>query len=99
MAARTTAQDSTRPNSTGSTAVWKTIGIEVVAAFPGRDLSQRAAQTSSPSIKSAFEEVARGWLLLAEQMEWVERQGSSRRDAFPEEHWRRRTYLPRIVGD
>jgi hypothetical protein len=39
-----------------------------------------AAQTSNPSIKSAFEEVARGWLLLAEQTEWIERQRSSRRD-------------------
>jgi hypothetical protein len=28
-----------------------------------------AAQASNPSIKSAFEEVARGWLLVAEQME------------------------------
>jgi len=33
---------------------------------------QRARQTSDPSIKSAFEEVARGWLLLAEQLEWME---------------------------
>jgi hypothetical protein len=40
----------------------------------------RAAHTSSPSIKSAFEDVARGWLLLAEQMEWIERQRSSLRD-------------------
>jgi hypothetical protein len=38
------------------------------------------AQTSSPSIKSAFEEVARGWLLLAEQMEWIEERRSSLRD-------------------
>ena len=35
MAARTTAKDSTRPNSTGSTAVWKTIGIEVVQHLGG----------------------------------------------------------------
>src|SRR5262249_1421447 len=32
-----------------------------------------AAQTTIPSIISAFEEVARGCLLLAEQMEWIER--------------------------
>ena len=33
-----------------------------------------------PSIKSAFEEVARGWLLLAEQMEWIDGRRSSLRD-------------------
>jgi hypothetical protein len=44
------------------------------------EAKNRAAQTSSPSIKSAFEEVARGWLLLAEQMEWIEGRRSSRRD-------------------
>jgi hypothetical protein len=35
---------------------------------------KRAAQASNPSIKSAYQEVARGWLLLAEQMEWMDRQ-------------------------
>jgi hypothetical protein len=44
------------------------------------EAKNRAAQTSSPSTKSAFEEVARGWLLLAEQMEWIERQRSYLRD-------------------
>jgi len=44
------------------------------------EAKNRAAQTISPSIKGAFEEVARGWLLLAEQMEWIERQRSSLRD-------------------
>jgi hypothetical protein len=34
----------------------------------------RAAQASNPSVKSAFEEVARGWLLLAEQTEWIDRE-------------------------
>ena len=29
------------------------------------------------SIKSAFEDVARGWLLLAEQMEWIDGRRSS----------------------
>jgi hypothetical protein len=33
---------------------------------------QRARQTTDPSIKSAFEDVARGWLLLAEQVQWME---------------------------
>jgi hypothetical protein len=44
------------------------------------EAKNRAAQTKSLSIKSAFEEVARSWLQLAEQMEWLDRQGSSRRD-------------------
>jgi hypothetical protein len=34
----------------------------------------------SRSIKSGFEEVANGWLLLAEQMEWIDRQRSLVRD-------------------
>jgi hypothetical protein len=38
------------------------------------EAKNRAAQTINPSIKGAFEEVARGWLLLAEQMEWLDRQ-------------------------
>jgi hypothetical protein len=44
------------------------------------EAKNRAAQTGNQSIKSAFEDVARGWLLLAEQMEWLDRQWSSRRD-------------------
>jgi hypothetical protein len=44
------------------------------------EAKNRAAQTNSPSIKSAFEEVARGWLLLVEQMEWIEGRRSSPRD-------------------
>ena len=42
------------------------------------EAKNRAAQTTIPSIISAFEEVARGWLLLAEQMEWIERTSSLR---------------------
>jgi hypothetical protein len=38
---------------------------------------QRAKQTRDPSIKSAFEDVARGWLLLAEQVEWMDSQKAS----------------------
>src|SRR5262249_29219844 len=44
------------------------------------EAKNRAAQTSSLSIKNAFEEVARDWLLLAEQTEWIERRRSSLRD-------------------
>ena len=38
---------------------------------------QRAKQTRDPSIKSAFEDVARGWLLLAEQLGWMDSQNAS----------------------
>jgi len=38
------------------------------------DAKNRATQTNNPHVKSAFKEVARGWLLLAEQMEWMDRQ-------------------------
>jgi len=38
---------------------------------------QRARQTSDPSIKSAFREVERGWLLLVEQLEWMDSQKAS----------------------
>jgi hypothetical protein len=38
------------------------------------EAKQSAARARIPSIKQAFEEVARGWLLLAEQMEWLDRQ-------------------------
>ena len=33
-----------------------------------------AARASNPSVKAAFEEVARGWLVIAEQMEWIDSQ-------------------------
>ena len=38
------------------------------------DAKKRAAQAKDLSVKKAFEEVARGWLILAEQMEWMDRQ-------------------------
>jgi hypothetical protein len=44
------------------------------------DAKDRAAQTKNPSIKSAFKEVANVWLLLAEQVEWMDRQRSPVRD-------------------
>jgi hypothetical protein len=44
------------------------------------DAKARAAQAKNRSIKSGFEEVANGWLLLAEQMEWIDRQRSLVRD-------------------
>jgi hypothetical protein len=40
------------------------------------EAKQSAAKATNPSIKRAFEEVAAGWLVLAEQMEWIDRQRS-----------------------
>ena len=41
------------------------------------DAKKRAAQAKDLSVKKAFEELARGWLVLAEQMEWMDRQRST----------------------
>jgi hypothetical protein len=41
------------------------------------DAKKRAAQAKNLSVKKAFEEVARGWLVLAEQMQWIDRQRST----------------------
>jgi hypothetical protein len=37
-----------------------------------KTVGRRAARAKNPSTKRAFEEVARGWLLLAEQIAWVD---------------------------
>jgi hypothetical protein len=44
------------------------------------DAKQRSAQAKDLSVKRAFEEVARGWLVHAEQMEWIDRQKSTVHD-------------------
>jgi len=41
------------------------------------EAKKSSARASNPSVKSAFQEVARGWLVLAEQMEWIDRQRST----------------------
>jgi hypothetical protein len=41
------------------------------------EAKQSAAKARNPFIKRAFEEVAGGWRVLAEQMEWIDRQQSS----------------------
>jgi hypothetical protein len=41
------------------------------------EAKQSAAKATSPSIKRAFEEVAGGWLVLAERIEWIDQQRSS----------------------
>jgi hypothetical protein len=43
----------------------------------------RATQASNPHVKTAFEEVARAGLLLAEQMEWMDRQEETREGEAP----------------
>jgi hypothetical protein len=48
------------------------------------DAKNRATLTNNPHVKSAFKEVARSWLLLAEQMEWMDRQEEAKEgDASP----------------
>jgi hypothetical protein len=44
------------------------------------EAKRSAARAQHPSIKRAFEEVASGWLILAEQTEWIERQSSHLHD-------------------
>jgi hypothetical protein len=44
------------------------------------EAKQSAAKATNLSIKKAFEEVAGGWLVLAEQMEWIDRQRSPLHD-------------------
>ena len=38
------------------------------------DAKDRAAQARDPSIRSAFEHVATVWVVLAEQVEWIDRE-------------------------
>jgi hypothetical protein len=40
----------------------------------GLEAQQRAAQTTEGKIRDAFEDVAEGWFVLAEQLDWLERQ-------------------------
>jgi hypothetical protein len=47
------------------------------------EAKQSAARAKNPWIKSAFEEAAAGWLVLAEQMEWIDRE--RQRKAGPHE--------------
>jgi hypothetical protein len=47
------------------------------------DAKQSAARAKNPWIKSAFEEAAAGWHVLAEQMEWIDRE--RQRKAGPDE--------------
>jgi hypothetical protein len=36
------------------------------------EIKQKARRAQNPSAKRAFEEVARAWLLLAEQIAWMD---------------------------
>ena len=40
----------------------------------GLAAKQRAAQSTDPSVKEAFKDIARHWLALAERVEWLDRQ-------------------------
>jgi hypothetical protein len=44
------------------------------------EAKQSAAKAKNPFIKRAFEEVAAAWRILAEQMEWTDRQKSPLND-------------------
>jgi hypothetical protein len=44
----------------------------------GLSAKQRAAESTIPSVKEAFKDVARHWLMLAERVEWRERQYNSK---------------------
>jgi hypothetical protein len=52
----------------------------------GLEAQQRAAQTNEEKIRDAFENVAEGWFVLAEQMDWLDRE----RNAPELVHTRRR---------
>jgi len=41
------------------------------------DIKQKACRAQNLSAKRAFEEVARAWLLLAEQIAWMDSQEAS----------------------
>ena len=47
------------------------------------EAKNRAGYLPLPHVKSAFKEVARGWLLLAEQMEWMEHQDEAKEGEIP----------------
>ena len=44
------------------------------------EAKQSAAQAKNQSMKRAFEEISARYLVLAEQMEWIDRQKSSLND-------------------
>jgi hypothetical protein len=39
----------------------------------GLEAQQRAARTTEEKIRDAYEDVAEGWFVLAEQMDWLDR--------------------------
>jgi len=45
----------------------------------------RAAQTTEYAIKATFRDIARNWLMLAEQVEWMEHHGLHSRSSRQEE--------------
>ena len=47
------------------------------------ELIKKAPGSDRGHVRSAFQEVARAWLLLAEQMEWMEGEEETRRSVLP----------------
>jgi hypothetical protein len=52
-------------------------GVKIARRTTADDAKQRAAEARNLSIKSAFEQVAACWLVLADQMEWIDRKEAS----------------------
>jgi hypothetical protein len=48
-----------------------------------RAADRRAAQTSDPHIRGAYEQITRDWLALAEQVEWIDSYRRSAADHCP----------------
>src|SRR5262245_29529467 len=58
------------------------IAHAVQRLYAGGRHQKALPQAKDLSVKRAFEEVARGWLVLAEQMEWIDRQKSRVHEAL-----------------
>jgi hypothetical protein len=48
----------------------------------GIEALQRAAQATKPEIRLAFEDVASGWFVLAEQVDWLDRRHRTIPESF-----------------
>ena|SRR5947209_2966660 len=66
------------------------------------DAKKRAAHAKDLSVKKAFEEVARGWLVLAEQMEWMTGRGLPAKKSAPDRRrfgkWKKTIWSQARIG-
>jgi hypothetical protein len=63
------------PNEAGLARSFPTMSLRAdLYRQKAAEAKHSAARASNPSVKAAFQEVARGWLVLAEQMEWIDSQ-------------------------